>query len=187
MGCAAEPDRLEHYLACETFWGIVSNATGHQAATDVLENLCIVAPSRTNLRNLLVAHGLYHTLKQGYLEKVRTAGASNGWGPLLDLAAEIAGVSADRWPLRPLCGCTGGRISESLHSESRGLASPPEMPAVPDYCEDRGSWATAGVAALPVPPRLRNSAADDYCEPECSEVALGAHHPNCVLFLLQEP
>ena len=68
-------------------------------ATDVLEKLCIVASSRKNLRNLLVAHELYHTLKQGYLERVRTAGASNDWGPFLDLAAEIARVSADKWPL----------------------------------------------------------------------------------------
>jgi hypothetical protein len=98
FGCFPEPDSLAHYLVCDALWATVSSATHHRCPDDPLERLCIDKPTSGNLRNLVVAYSTYHTMKHGYLTRIRVAEAFNEWESLLDFAGQVAQVSASRWP-----------------------------------------------------------------------------------------
>ena len=155
FGCAGAPDDLAHYLACGPLWSTVTAVTRVPFPDDVLERLCIRCPNRGNLRNLLVVSGTYHTMKHQYLEEVRSAGASSNWECVLELASSIATSLGRDWAsIDPMA---VGRLL-------RAVATPaPEI----------------------VPLVLQSpTACSDYCEPECSDMPNGMHHPFCAVYLL---
>ena len=175
FGCPNEQDSLEHYLACGPLWSSTAAATSHPQSDNVLQRLCITSPSRGNILDLVVAHGLYHTLKMQYLEKVRAAKASNDWEHITELAQTIAATLAYDWSslnrgMRPTgLRHTDRRISQKQSSVECG---PP-----------------AGVVASPAPgaPAILACTAasqQDFCEPECSDFPCGVHHPSCALAIL---
>ena len=117
LGCSPGLDSLDHYLVCEPLWRITSTATSTSCPDDVLARLCITAPSRDNLLNLVVACGTYHTLKMQYLQEVRHARAANEWEDHIILAKAIATNLACGWSnlkSTPKPSATESRISEFL-------------------------------------------------------------------------
>jgi len=178
FGCIQGGDSLDHYLGCEPLWRTTSNATSIPCPVDVLCRLCIIAPSRANLLNLIVASRTYHTLKLQYLPSVLQAKSCNEWDGVFDFATAVASNIARDWSNLLRAGCAGAPASSDL-----AVAAGPcvlvlkPMPAVsvrtatppPDGAEEESEGPLG---------------AGDFCEPECSELPAGCHHPSCVVQLL---
>jgi hypothetical protein len=215
FGCDTGDDSIEHYLVCAPLWRNVSSATGYACAEDVLERICISAPTRENLVNLLVASITYHTVKHQYLSLVWTAQATNEWATINELAEATAANANRTWASikskRPGSTCrlmvssesqfsgptTGGNAPESKMSEHMEATE-----ITPTGTRQHVAVAApAGVAASPAPGHhytddkicvnLHSVGAEaqqtetfDFCEPECSDLASGTHHPSCVVYLL---
>jgi hypothetical protein len=206
FGCFPERDRLEHYVACESLWGIVSAVTRIACPAGALERMCIENPTRINIMNLLVAHGTYHTMKLEYLDQVRAAQALSNKDPLLELATEIAKVLALKWsnlhPLEaklhgPSSSAGGETARSSVDPRARHQVGTADVDASPVWphrrCADE-TQTPAGteevatgspqIALASDPSSVGPQSAEDYCEPECSDLPAGSHHPCCVLHLL---
>jgi hypothetical protein len=136
-GCPAELDDLAHYLVCQRLWHTVTVATQTPCSDDVLEKLCIRSPSRSNLLNLLVASGTYHTFKMQYLERVCEASENQEY--IAELIATIATFLARDW--------TSGLGADSEVGQGKRRIGA-DFPGLPCYSAGGGACepASAGVA-----------------------------------------
>ena len=183
FGCLAKDD-IEHYLPCSPLWKIVADATGVASPDDTLGRLCINASNKTSILNLQVASGTYHTMKFQYIEEVRSAAAINEWTPLLEIASEVA------MNLARICGAVslapGHIIARDIWNLARDSTASEAASTGGSMMESTAiESAPAGVTT----PRAQTTGAqstrtEDYCEPECSDMPDGMHHPSCVIFLL---
>ena len=127
LGCPGELDCIEHYMVCPPLWRTVTDTTDIARAENILERICISCPSRSNLLNLIVASGTYHTIKLQYCDKVLAAQKDGEWQSIFDLALSAAVAVYRAWSTIVPRACRQVGVATSLVPDAR---SPPE-----DYCE----------------------------------------------------
>ena len=102
FGCDVAQDDLAHYLICQPFWTCITCGAGLSEGwldQTPLQRLGLANPSLRSLSILLVASRVYHTLRQGRDEIVRSSFADSDFLQVSLLAIEQARLhSADLMP-----------------------------------------------------------------------------------------
>ena len=76
LGCSDCDDELEHYLVCDPLWTILVCCAGLDAswlARGVDSKLGLNNPTRCSILLMVVAHRVYHTLRNQHMDKVIAA------------------------------------------------------------------------------------------------------------------
>jgi hypothetical protein len=176
LGCPGEPDCIEHYMVCPPLWRTVTDTTDIARAEDILERNCFSCPSRSNLLNLIVASGTYHTIKLQYCNKVLAAQKDGEWQSIYDLALSAAVAVYRAWSTIVPRACRQvGTADEDASPVWLHHGCTDEMPTPAGTEELTAPCST--VASSTMPP-------GDYCEPECNKFPAGTQNPSCVVYHL---
>ena len=87
FGCDDCDDELEHYLVCDPLWTILVCCAGLSAewlTRGVDSKLGLHNPNRCSILLMVVAHRVYHTLRNQHLDKV--IAALNGASEFMDFS-----------------------------------------------------------------------------------------------------
>ena len=204
FGCADAMDDITHYVCCEKLWRIARDAIRSPLPPSTEEQVLLQAPSQQRLEVLVIAFTVYHALKPGHSSEVASAIRSGDYRQVCCIAAQVAAgtalkfdfghaVSATRSAATSLPSVTFQSAGNLSRDEVFGTKLPPASPTTSGSGRNHtssssGAAAPTTVANAPhvMEPEtgVKRLAQGDWCEPECSDLPEGQHHPSCVLHLL---
>jgi hypothetical protein len=169
FGCRGARDDLAHYLCCCRLWTEVDIATGvdeDDLPDTAAQRMLLFGPSLVRARRLVVAYSVYHALKNGHLVTIQHAASSGDYGDVLVRTRALADAYSLKHCSRPLGGGVFRIATPALPHSSRDRLNPDF-----DHHELR-PLCSQPVGADELDPR-------EFCEPECSDLPAGTHHPGC--------
>ena len=91
FGCQGARDELQHYIVCTRLWRAVRGATAGRTASESLEKLSLVNPSKDKFKRIGIAFTIYHAMRKDELAVVhRALGSQNFY----ELAQKVRSYAA---------------------------------------------------------------------------------------------
>lgn len=210
FGCPRARDDIAHYATCPQLWRVSCEAAGSSLPSCVEEQLLLLSPTCQRLEALVVAFSVYHAVKLGHTAAVDRAQKTNSYDEIQSLMVVEAKahaikfgigqgvVSPSRHPARDTANspARSGPVLDSSapsrgidigtrnHFQRSGHLTRDEVfeGRTPTVAEVACGWSASDASR----DGSRNSLPDPraFCEPECSDLPAGEHHPCCSAAIL---
>ena len=172
FGCAGAPDDITHYVCCPMLWGICAHASGTRHPRTVEECILVREPSAQSIDLLVTAFTTYHAIKLGNELAVAIAERSANYSALTALANDIAKAQWLKMGRKYQITTTAALGGSSSDVAANLLVASAGEEGVPIDTSGFRGFSARGESLDSSDPRA-------YCEPECSDMEAGSHHPCC--------